>query len=303
MNLIEIARMTEDEARDYFESMRWPNGPVCPHCQSQQCTRLQGKASRPGTIQCNNCREQFTVTVKSVLESSKVSLVKWVMAFHLLCTSKKGFSALQLQRELGLGSYRTAWFMMHRVRHAMTEGIETPMTGVVEMDETYVGARRPRVGTSKQGRGTNKIPVVALVQRGGDDIRTQPVETVSSVTLGREARKHISPEAILVTDENSCYDRVGKEFAEHHTINHSQKIYARRDERGFPIHTQTVDCFFSLVKRSHMGIYHVWNKHHLGRYITEIAFRWRHRKTTDEARRETALSQIGGKRLKYKTSA
>src|SRR5262249_18734035 len=160
--------------------LRWPNGPKCPHCGSDKCTRLQGKKHRAGTIQCNECRQQFTVKVKSVLESSKVNLVKWCMAFHLLCSSKKGFSALQLQRELGLGSYRTAWFMMHRVRHAITEGLDTLMTGIVEMDETWVGSRRPKAGTSKQGRGTNKIPVVALVQRGGEGVYAKPLQTVSA---------------------------------------------------------------------------------------------------------------------------
>jgi transposase-like protein len=122
MNLLQVASMTEDQARDYLESLRWPNGPVCPHCESQECTRMQGRGHRPGTIQCNSCRQQFTVMVKSVLESSKIKLTKWVLAFHLLCSSKKGFSAKQLQRELGLGSYRTAWFMMHRVRHALDTG-------------------------------------------------------------------------------------------------------------------------------------------------------------------------------------
>src|SRR5690348_1022877 len=180
MNLQQVARMTEDEARDYLESLRWPNGPQCVHCGSAKCTRLHGKKHRAGTLQCNECRQQFTVKVKSVLEASKVSLVKWCMAFHLLCSSKKGFSALQLQRELGLGSYRTAWFMMHRVRHALEHGIGEPMTGVVEMDETFVGARRPKLGKSNIGRGTSKIPVVALVQRDGDGVHATPVESVNA---------------------------------------------------------------------------------------------------------------------------
>lgn len=300
MNLQQVARMTEDQARDYLESLRWPNGPKCPHCDSDKCTRLQGKKHRAGTIQCNECRQQFTVKVKSVLESSKVSLVNWVLAFHLLCSSKKGFSALQLQRELGLGSYRTAWFMMHRVRHALEHGIDAPMTGVVEMDETWVGARRPRVGTSRPGRGTKKIPVVALVQRDGNAIHAKPIDNVDASCLGQEARKHISPEAILVTDELHSYKPVGKYFVSHEAINHSAKTYVRHLESGFAVHTQTVDCFFSLVKRSHMGVYHVWSRQHLGRYIHEIAFRWRHRHTTDENRREVALRQIGGKRLKYR---
>jgi transposase-like protein len=302
MNLQQLARMTEDEAREYFESLRWPNGPICPHCQSQKCTRMQGKKHRAGTIQCNDCRQQFTVKVKSVLESSKVNLVKWVLAFHLLCSSKKGFSALQLQRELGLGSYRTAWFMLHRVRHALEHGISEPMTGTIEMDETYIGPRRPKLGTSRRGRGTSKMPVVALVQRDGTGIHARPLEPINAVTLAVEARKHITPESIFVTDDFCSYKPVGRDFVSHETVNHSHKEYVRTREDGMKVHTQSVDCFFSLVKRAHFGVYHSWSKQHLGRYIHEIAFRWRFRKTNDENRREAAIRQIGGKRLKYKTS-
>ena len=171
MTLLEIARMTEEQAREYLEGLRWPDGPVCPHCQSTDVTRMNGEAHRPGCIQCNNseCRQQFTVTVKSVMESSKVSLVKWVLAFHLICSSKKGFSALQLQRELGLGSYRTAWFMMHRIRHALAEGelTEPTMQGAVEADESYFGGKprhsnKHKDAPAKRGRGTKKTPVVVF---------------------------------------------------------------------------------------------------------------------------------------------
>ncbi len=157
MNILEIANMTEDDARDYLEKLRWPNGPVCPNCEKQNVTRMQGKSHRKGLFQCNNpeCRQQFTVKCHSVLESSKLSLRKWAMAFHLLCSSKKGFSALQLQRELSIGSYRTAWFLLHRIRHAMAvNSLEKPMEGVVEVDECYIGGK-PRVsakGFSGAGR-------------------------------------------------------------------------------------------------------------------------------------------------------
>jgi transposase-like protein len=299
MNLIQVASMTEDQARDYLESLRWPNGPVCPHCESQECTRLNGKKHRAGTIQCNSCREQFTVTVKSVLESSKIKLVKWVLAFHLLCSSKKGFSAKQLQRELSLGSYRTAWFMLHRVRHALESGFDAPLTGTVEMDETYVGARRPRVSNGIRGRGTAKTPVVALVQRDGD-VRARPIENVTSETLRAEAKQHVDPAAILVTDQYASYTAVGREFSRHEVIKHSDKRYVVLAEDGFVVHTNTAECFFSLVKRGHFGVYHLWSKQHLPRYCHEFAFRWRHRKATDAQRREAALRQIGGKRLKYR---
>lgn len=264
---------------------------------------MQGRGHRPGTIQCNSCRQQFTVMVKSVLESSKIKLVKWVLAFHLLCSSKKGFSAKQLQRELGLGSYRTAWFMMHRVRHALDTGsINAPLEGVVEMDETYVGARRPREFGAKRGRGTKKIPVVALVERGGE-VRARPVENVTADALRQEAKAHIDPAALLVTDELNLYKNVGREFIGHEVIKHASKMYVKHRGDGFKIHTNTVECFFSLLKRGHFGVYHVWSKQHLARYCHEFAFRWKYREVTDEARREAALKQIGGKRLKYKTPA
>ena len=164
MTLMQLASLTDEQARQYLENLLWPNGPVCPHCKSDDCTRLQGKAHRAGCVQCNDCRKQFTVTVGTVMERSKVSLSRWLMAFHLMCSSKKGFSALQLQRELALGSYKTAWFMFHRVRHAMEAGaLAVAFSGTVEVDETPSSAEKPRkvnnlsyVPGAKRGRGTKK---------------------------------------------------------------------------------------------------------------------------------------------------
>jgi len=192
MNIVEIGKMTDEQAREYLENIRWPNGPVCPHCQSVNVTRMQGEAHRPGTIQCNNgeCRKQFTVTVGGVMESSHIPLVKWAMAWHLLCSSKKGFSAKQLQRNLGLGSYRTAWFMTHRIRHAM-EGkpMQEKLTGIIESDETYIGGK-PRGKSRRRGRGTKKAPVMVLVQRDGGSVCT-PLRNVSGKTLRGELVKSV----------------------------------------------------------------------------------------------------------------
>ena len=168
MSIVPIARMTEDEARAYLEGIRWPDGPVCPHCQSTNATRLNGQAHRPGLIQCNGCQGQYTVTVGSVMEGTHLPLQKWVLAFHLLCSSKKGFSAKQLQRELELGSYQTAWHLAHRIREAMSNGpFAEVLQGTVEADESYVSGK-PRKGDGnehKRGRGTSKTPVVATVAR------------------------------------------------------------------------------------------------------------------------------------------
>jgi transposase-like protein len=160
--------MTEDEARSTFERIRWPNGPICHHCGSTEVTKLQGKAHRVGLYKCRGCRAQFSSTTGTILEQSHLPLRTWLMAFAVLCSSKKGVSALQLQRQLGLGSYRTAWHLCHRIRHAMSQeplaGLLGAGGGIVEVDETYIGGK-PRKGTGphKQGRGTKKTPVVALV--------------------------------------------------------------------------------------------------------------------------------------------
>ena len=199
MTFAEIAQFSEDEARRHLENLRWPNGITCPHCESKDATRMEGKAHRKGAIQCNDCRQQFTVTVGTVMESTRVPLRKWIMAFHLLCSSKKGYSALQLKRDLGLGSYKTAWFMAHRIRYAMNNGpLSEKLKGTVEMDETYVGGRpRYRSPKNKRGRGTKKTPVVALVERrrrgpiqGGGQREGQDVECGDSTACGQAIYAH-----------------------------------------------------------------------------------------------------------------
>jgi transposase-like protein len=306
MNILEIANMTEDEARDYLERMRWPNGPVCHNCEKQNVTRLQGKKHRKGLFQCNNpeCRQQFTVKCHSVLESSKLSLRKWAMAFHLLCSSKKGFSALQLQRELSIGSYRTAWFLLHRIRHAMAvRSLEKPMTGVVECDETYVGGN-PRHGEPKRkrGLGTPKQPVMVLLQRDGQSI-AGPVERVDGPTLRGAIREFVDRSATLVTDEHRAYQGMGKEYAAHEVVTHGNKQYARKRSDGLVVHTNTAESWFALLKRGHYGVYHSMSKIHLPLYSGEFAFRWNHRQVSDADRRDAAVRQAPGKRLRYKTPA
>jgi len=181
LTLNQVSALTEDEARETIERILWPNGPVCAHCgATENVTRLQGEAHRAGVFQCNNCREQFTVTVGTIFEDSHIPLRKWLMAFALLCSAKKGIAALQLQRELEFGSYRTAWHMAMRIRHAMSkEPLAGLLKGTIEVDETYVGGKpRPEAGPprTKRGRGTKKTPVVALVERDGR-VRARKVGT------------------------------------------------------------------------------------------------------------------------------
>lgn len=299
MNLSEISKLDETKAREYFESLRWPNGPVCPHCQSDRITRLEGDAHRAGTIQCNECRQQFTVTVGTVMEDTHIPLSKWAMAFHLLCSSKKGMSAKQIQRNLGLGSYKTAWFMCHRIRYAMANGpMKDLLKGTVEADETYIGGK-PRSGgpKRKRGRGTSKAPVTALVERDGN-IRVQPVECVDGETLRGEIKKHVDPAAIIMTDEFASYRGLDKDFAGHETVNHSAKQYVRYTPDTV-VHTNTAESFFALMKRGHYGVYHSMSKRHLHRYCSEFEFRWDNRKTTDGERTDAAIRKVEGKRLYY----
>ena len=300
--LIQIARMTEDEARAYLEEIRWPNGPVCPHCGALDATRLNGTAHRPGVLKCNACLEQFTVTVGSIFESSHIPLPKWVLAFHLLCSSKKGISSLQLQRELGLGSYRTALFMTHRIREAMSGPLEKALKGTVEMDETYVGGK-PRPGDGKvhkRGRGTSKTPVVAVVERKGKS-RSEPVERVDTKTLKVIADKSVDETATLMTDEFRSYRGVGRKFSGGHgVVSHGTGEYVRYAEGGVPIHTNTAESFFALLKRGHYGVYHRMSQKHLSRYCDEFSFRWDHRHATDGSRTVAALAGAAGKRLTYR---
>jgi transposase-like protein len=304
MTLTGIARMTDDEARLYLEQIRWPDGPSCPHCESKRVTRMNGNAHRAGTFQCNECRSQFTATVGSVMEDSHIPLAKWILAFHLLCSSKKGFSALQMKRELGLGSYRTALFMLHRIREAMSGPLEQALQGVVEMDETYVGGK-PRPGDGKvhkRGRGTSKTPVVAVVERDGE-ARSEPVAHVDTKTLKAIAKENVNlSAATLATDEYPLYGKIGQEFdGGHIQVDHGAGEYVNyKTGRGVAAHTNTAESYFSLLKRGHYGVYHKMSDQHLHRYCDEFSFRWDHRKETDEDRTEEAIEQAAGKRLTYR---
>jgi transposase-like protein len=300
LTLNQVSALTEDEARETIERIIWPNGPVCAHCgATENVTRLQGKAHRSGLFQCNNCHEQFTVTVGTIFEDSHLPLRKWLMAFALLCSAKKGISALQLQRELDLGSYRTAWHLAHRIRLAMSrEPLAGLLKGRVEVDETYVGGKpRPEAGAapSKRGRGTKKTPVVALVERNGR-VRAHTVDHVDGATLKQAIRDNVDRNSMILTDEFASYRGIGDEFRwGHFTVNHSAGEYARGGA-----HTNTAESFFALLKRGVIGSFHHISKQHLDRYCDEFSFRWDHRSTTDSERTETAIRQSQGRRLSYR---
>ena len=306
INLVTIAEyMTdEDEAITFFESIRWPDGPVCPHCggEGYHLTAKPGskRPGRKGLLKCRKCRKKFSVRVGTIFEDSKISLGKWLAAIHLMCSSKKGISALQLKRNLKV-AYATAWFMCHRVRHAMTqEPLAGMLKGTVEADETYVGGKPRRGGQkSKTGRGTKKTPVMVLVERGGE-ARAKPIERVDGATLKGEIRKHVDPSATINTDDFRSYGGIGRHFeGGHRVVQHSKGEYAVR-VFGQPVHTNTAESFFALMKRGHYGVFHQWSKKHLHRYCDEFAFRWNLRDLSDGERTVVAIMSSIGKRLMYK---
>lgn len=292
----------EDAAREHLESILWPSGPVCPHCGgTERNSRLNGKAHRAGLLFCGDCRTQFTVTIGTVFERSKVALHKWVYATHLMCASKKGVSAKQMERMLGV-SYKTAWFMAHRIREAMNIEPTGQMGGdggPVEVDETYWG----NVGKQKPGArgGDHKMKIVSLVDRESGEKRSFHVADVTAKTLKPIMQKHISAQAALMTDEAKVYNKIGQEFASHDSVNHSANEYVNPIRPW--ITTNTVEGSFALLKRGLTGTFHSVSEQHLQRYATEFDYRWNTRIANgfdDTQRAAHLLKNVSGKRLTYR---
>jgi len=295
-------RFTDEEAaRAHLEATRWPKGPVCPHCggverNSRLEAKVAGKGARPGLLFCGDCRSQFSVTVGTVFEDSKVPLHKWVYATHLMCSSKKGISSKQLERVLGV-SYKTAWFMSHRIRKAMESTPSGQLGGsgkIVEVDETYYGKKK---GAKIKAGGAHKHRIVSLVERSGN-VRSFHVASVSAANLKPLLRAQIDKRSHLMTDEATRYWRIGKEFGAHSSVNHAIKEYARGS-----VTTNTVEGFFSILKRGLTGIYQHVSEQHLQRYVSEFDFRYNNRESQgidNEQRAAAALKGIEGKRLTYK---
>jgi transposase-like protein len=300
MSFIDVCRLTEDEARSILENIRWPKGVKCAHCGSENVTRLKSdvtKSTRDGLFQCNErgCKEQFTVLKGTIMEDSHITLRQWLQAFYSMCSHKKGVSALQLQRNLGLGSYHSALRLSHRIRLAMKDGrSENLLKGVVEVDETYIGGK-PRKGNgkiNKRGRGTEKAPVMALIERDGNSV-SMPIEKVNAKTLKTAIREMVDKNSTIMTDEWKSYTGIGKDFSGGHgVINHGLGQYVNGD-----ISTNTAESFFALLKRGVNGTFHHISKRHLHRYCDEFSFRWNNRKVTDGERTTQAVKGIEGKRL------
>lgn len=299
----------ETKAREWVEAQVWANGVICPHCgnvDQEQLTKLEGEAHRAGVWKCYACRAQFTCTVGTVFERSKIPLTKWVAALFLMTASKKGVSAHQMHRMLGV-SYKSTWFMMHRLREAMRTGGLEPLGGagrVVEADETYFG-KPDEVYISKQRKGRpyihgpkrNSRPIVALVERGGS-VRTFHVAVCDKATVAHIVRQNVHRDSRLHTDESNLYTGSAAHFAAHETVKHTAKEYVRGD-----ITTNTVESYFSVFKRGMRGVYQHCAEKHLHRYLAEFDFRYNARAAlgvNDGERAEQLAKGIVGKRLTYR---
>jgi transposase-like protein len=298
------------KAAEYLESLRWPNGPVCPHCGESERRPYPLKSKTRRLYKCAACRKQYTVTVGTIFEGSHIGLHKWLLAFYLLCSSKKGMSAHQLHRMLGV-TYKSAWFMAHRIRYAMEQSpFSERLKGTVEVDETYIGGKvrrqnqrqykpldptQPDTRLRKTGRGSDKTPVVVLVQRHGI-ARSARLANVTGDELKGVIRKHVDRSARIMTDSFASYRGLSKEYASHESVNHLDE-YVRGE-----VHTNTAENFFSILKRGIDGVYHHVSEVHLPRYLDEFTFRYNNRignGVTDAERTRRALLGAEGKRLRF----
>jgi transposase-like protein len=288
----------EEAAYAYVEARLWPTGPVCPKCGGvDRIGKLQGKSTRTGVYKCYQCRKPFTVKVGTVFEDSKIPMTVWLQAIFLLAASKKGMSSNQLHRMLGV-TLKTAWFLSHRIREAMRSGDLLPMGadgGPVEADEVYLGYKRGR--SAARGGKDHRMGVLSLVERNTGKVRSFTFDKTTGAEIHPIVLANVAREARLMTDEAHMYKRIGKEFSEHGTVLHGGHEYARGD-----ITTNTVEGFFSIMKRGMRGVYQWCSERHLHRYAAEYDFRYTNRQATgynDTDRADLLLQGVVGKRLTY----
>jgi transposase-like protein len=301
MNKLSKAHLhSEEEAIKKLETILWPDGPVCPRCKGQErITKVGGLTARPGLWRCGPCKRQFTVTIGTLFERSHVPMHFWFQAVYLMAASKKGFSACQLERTLGV-TYKTAWFMAHRIREAMRTGDLEPFGvggGAVEVDETFIGRKK---GVPKRSAYHHKLKVLTLIDRDTRQARSVVIDKLNTRSVAPILRKNLAREARLMTDEARHYTRLGKAFAAHGVVNHNVEEWVRGD-----VHVNTAEGFFSVFKRGMKGIYQHCSEKHLHRYLAEFDFRYNARQALgidDESRAIRALAGINGKRLKYRDS-
>jgi transposase-like protein len=296
---IPLACSDETAAVEFFEFQRWGDTPCCVRCGSVDVYQMKdaktGERNKRYLWRCHDCHEQFTVRIGTVYEESRLPLKNWAYAFWRGATSKKGVSALEIKRHCQI-SYKSALFLMNRIRYAMAPDVPTvpPLSGDVECDELYIGGK-PRVkGISKRGRGTSKTPVFVAVQRGGN-IHRRVVADVTGRTLKAAIRECVDPRSRILTDEHTAYKGIGAEFVGgHETVNHGSKEYARGD-----VNTNTAESSNALVRRGIIGVYHNVSREYLHRYLWQFDFLWNGRKLNDGERTVLAIRSAEGKRMMY----
>jgi transposase-like protein len=301
---IQAPAFTNDAlAREAIERLLWPNGPVCPHCGCvSKIGKIEGKSARPGLYYCGDCKAQFTVTVGTIFERSKVPLSKWWFAIHLLASSKKGMSSNQLGRMLGV-TVQTAWFMSHRIREAMRDGALSPMGGegkIIEIDETFFGNKE---GFEVRQGAWHKNAVFTLVERGGS-ARSFHVSDATKETIVPIIRENLNRESHLMSDEANRYQKIGSEFAKHGVVDHSRGEYGYTDRvTGIKVNTNTIEGYYSIFKRGMKGVYQHCSEKHLHRYLAEFDFRYSNRMklgVDDTPRAAKIVQGAKGKRLMYR---
>jgi transposase-like protein len=293
----------EEAAYSFIEARIWPNGPVCPHCGSKErISKMGGKATRIGLYKCYVCRKQFTVKIGTIFEDSPIPLRLWLQAIYLLCASKKGISAHQLHRTLGV-TLKTAWFMGHRIREAMRDGELAPFGsngGTVEVDETFIGQEE---GVPKRRGYAHKRKVLSLLDRESGQSRSIVIDDLSAKAIVPILKENIAKEAKVMTDDAGQYKHLNEHFAKHGSVQHSQGEYVSLADPN--IHTNTVEGFFSIFKRGMKGVYQHCQKQHLHRYLAEFDFRYNNRSALgveDPERAEILLRGVVEKRLTYQTT-
>jgi len=296
MDIFSAPHFRDDEAaRKFLEGILWPDGQVCPFCG------VIGHAydtNRAGVYRCaeKECRKDFTVTMKTVMERSHIALHKWLQGFHMMASSKKGVSAHQLHRTLNI-TYRSAWFMEHRIREAMRAGGLAPMGGaggVVEADETFIGRKEGSI--KRRGHG-HKNAILSLVDRESKQVRSFHVDGTSAADVIPIIKANVAKETAMMTDEGGHYFTLGDHFASHESVSHKADEYVRGD-----VHTNTVEGYYSVFKRGMKGVYQHCSEKHLHRYLSEFDFRYSNRAKigiADVERSEKAISGAAGKRLMY----
>jgi transposase-like protein len=299
----------EEAAFAYVEAALWPEGPHCPHCGGvERISKMQGKSTRIGLYKCYQCRQPFTVRMGTIFESSHIPLHLWLQAIHLICSSKKGISANQIHRTLGV-TLKSAWFLMHRIREAMRCGDLSPMGGdggTVEIDETVIGRidGAPKSSKSMGGRSGYRNVALTLVERGGS-ARSFHVTGTTIAELKPVIRANVAREAAIMTDQAAWYPEIGADFASHDTVNHAKDEYARYEGDKL-VSTNAVEGYYSIFKRGMKGVYQHCKEKHLHRYLAEFDFRFSNRAmrgVNDITRADRALLGVKGKRLTYQTTS